>query len=346
MNLQFPVYTIANECHDCYKCVRSCPAKAIRVVNGSASVMPERCVCCGICVRVCPAEAKQIRNDITAVRFLLSQPEQKVFVSLAPSWINFFKQVTAGQMAEALRRLGFAGVSETALGAQLVSARIGEMLDAESAGIHISSCCPAAVEYISKYLPEFSDAITPVLSPALTHARILKEQFGGDSSIVFIGPCAAKKIEAARHPELLTHALTFDNLARFLEQEKIDPATLPADAPGFVPEAAEEGALYPIEGGMIETIRPNQASGVHFLTLSGLRNIDRVLRGERNRLPQEAKVFIECLACPGGCVNGPGMSCSEGKLSELLEVAALPLRRSSLGRPVKLDLSDRSESAR
>ena len=49
-----PVYTTENECQDCYKCVRHCPVKAIRIVDGKASVIPEACVACGECVKVCP----------------------------------------------------------------------------------------------------------------------------------------------------------------------------------------------------------------------------------------------------------------------------------------------------
>ena len=69
-----PVYTTENECQDCYKCVRHCPVKAIRIVGGKASVIPEACVACGECVKVCPAHAKKIRNDLARLRQLLESP--------------------------------------------------------------------------------------------------------------------------------------------------------------------------------------------------------------------------------------------------------------------------------
>ena len=122
MNHTYPVYTIEAECQDCYKCVRHCPVKAIRVRDGHAAVLPELCVACGKCVEVCPVKAKQVRNGTGRLRLLLSEPAP-VYASLAPSWVSEFKNVTSGQLIRALKQLGFAGVSETALGAQLVSAQ-------------------------------------------------------------------------------------------------------------------------------------------------------------------------------------------------------------------------------
>ena len=106
MNGFYPVYTKENECQDCYKCIRHCPAKAIKLRNGSASVMPECCVACGRCVKVCPAGAKQIRSDADRVKYLLEKGERLV-LSLAPSWKTAFKDVSEAQMVSALKKLGF-----------------------------------------------------------------------------------------------------------------------------------------------------------------------------------------------------------------------------------------------
>ena len=74
MTHAYPVYTIEAECQDCYKCVRHCPVKAIRVRDGHAAVIPELCVACGKCVEVCPVKAKQVRNGTGRLRLLLSEP--------------------------------------------------------------------------------------------------------------------------------------------------------------------------------------------------------------------------------------------------------------------------------
>ena len=139
---EYPLYTIKNNCMDCYKCVRHCHCKAIRIVNARAAVIPELCVSCGECVKVCPAEAKKIRSDLSRAQYLI-QSGARVYASVAPSYVGYFKGISIGKLAGALKRLGFAGVSETAIGAQLVSAQTAELLDDAKPGVYLSSACPA-----------------------------------------------------------------------------------------------------------------------------------------------------------------------------------------------------------
>ena len=86
------VYTIENECQDCYKCVRHCPVKAIRIVNAKASVIQDSCVACGECVKVCPAHAKKIRNDLPRIESLLASGDS-LCASIAPSYAGYFKLI-------------------------------------------------------------------------------------------------------------------------------------------------------------------------------------------------------------------------------------------------------------
>src|SRR5574344_507684 len=203
-----PVYTIENECQDCYKCVRHCPVKAIRIVNGKASVIPDACVACGECVKVCPAHAKKIRSDLSRLKELLASGA-KLYASVAPSYAGYFKGVTIGQVSGALKRLGFAGVSETAHGAESVSAHVSRLLDQTDSPLVISSACPAAVDMVCKYLPAYAKYISPLPSPVRAHCVRLREKYGPDAKIVFFGPCAAKKNEADRYPDVLALACVF-----------------------------------------------------------------------------------------------------------------------------------------
>ena len=316
MNHTYPVYTIEAECQDCYKCVRHCPVKAIQVRDGHAAVIPEMCVACGNCVEVCPVKAKQVRNGTGRARRLLAETVP-VYVSLAPSWVSEFRGVSAAQLVRALKELGVAGVSETALGAQLVSAEIARELDGGSPGLLLSSACPTSVDFIRKYLPELAGRITPEASPLIAHCRLLRDTFGENIRTIFIGPCIAKKNESDRHPDLLNLALTYPELRQLFREEGIDPARVtPRAEDSFVPEAAEEGARYPIEGGMNDTIAfQTRNRKVHYVTLSGLENIDLALSGIRE-LPKGETVFVEMLACHGGCVHGP---CAEHDSPGLLE---------------------------
>ncbi len=330
----FPIFTRENECQDCYKCVRHCPCKAIKIVNARAAVIPELCVSCGACVRVCPAHAKQIRSDLSRLRQMLERGD-KVYASIAPSFSGYFKQTTVYQMAEALKKAGFAGVSETANGAQQLSAACAAFLDDAPDGVYLSSACPAAVEYVQKYLPEWTSSIIPFDSPLLAHAKMLRRQFGDDIKVVFIGPCAAKKNEADNNPGILNLSLTFAALETFLGELEISPGKLkgvPLDTGD-----AEEGRLYPFEGGMNDTIRTAD-SHVRFLHVSGLEQLAELLASPP-RSDAGVKIFIEMLSCRNGCINGPVMNSAANSIDVISGIGQTGADRSSAGREIVVDLA-------
>ena len=295
-----PVYTIENECQDCYKCVRHCHCKAIRIVEGKASVIAENCVSCGECVKVCPSHAKKIRKDLPRLRQLL-ESGSKLYASIAPSFTAYFPGTTIGQLATALKKIGFTGVAETAIGAQAVSRQTAEFLKNTDLTLGISSACPACVDYVRKYLPQYTQNILPLHSPVMAHCRMIKEQFGQDSKVVFFGPCAAKKNEADRDPENLSLALTFAVLEELMDENGIVP--MAEEESPLLTGCAEEGRFYAVEGGMNDTLR-DENRDVRYISVSGLDNLDRMLRFYSG-IPGKRKIFLEALACPGGCINGP-----------------------------------------
>lgn len=314
MEKTYPVYTLKNECNDCYKCIRDCHVKAIRIQGGSASVINEKCIACGHCVTICPVGAKKVRNDIDKVKTLFLA-DKKVYVSLAPSWAGVY-DIPKERMIAILKKLGFAGVSETALGAQEVSIQTAKMLNKSGAGLYISSACPVIDDYVRLYKPEFANCITPIASPALTHASLLKDTFGDDIKVVFIGPCIAKKNEADKHPELISVSLTFDELNYWIKEEFIDIEHIEVSEDcKFVPENAYEGALYPLEGGMNETIKRVgiEKNDVTFIGVSSLEAFDKSLQNINPNKIQN-KIFVEALGCPGGCINGPCLSSDKSRI--------------------------------
>jgi iron only hydrogenase large subunit-like protein len=302
------IYTKERECQDCHKCIRECPVKAIRVEDGYARVVPDLCIMCGNCVLACPSNAKRVRDDLPCAKELL-RSGRKVIVSLAPSFVAQFPGVRPAQLIHALKRLGFFAVSETALGAQQVSASIFALMRSEPKQIWISSACPVVVDFIGKYHPECQPNIFGVLSPLLTHCKMLRAHYGDDIATVFIGPCIAKKKEAEQHPELLDAVLTFEDLDHWLIEENIHPAEIvetPDDQ--FQPETAEEGALYPIEGGMVPGVAgKSDVNSSQFMSFSGISNVEQALKGVSEWKP-EHNIFFELTACAGSCVNGPKAS--------------------------------------
>lgn len=325
-NREYPLYTIKNNCQDCYKCVRRCPVKAIKIEDNSAMIVPDLCIACGTCYRVCPAKAKQARNDLTRAKHLI-QSGKDVYVSLAPSWITEFDNLSKEQMIASLRRLGFRGVSETALGAEEVSANVAKLLDETATDsavknhLFISTACPAVVEYINKYLPERTKNLTKLTSPLLAHCRLLKKALGKDIEIIFIGPCIAKKLEADSHPDLLSLSLSFNDLRQWLKEENIDPKDIHTSVfDKFVLAKAEEGAAYPVEGGMIETLKAyEQSKKACLMQITGIENIKRELQNIKDT-NFDRPVFIECLACEGGCINGPCTTSKKSGFEKRLEI--------------------------
>lgn len=307
MDARNSVYTLINECHDCYKCVRQCPVKAIKIENGHASVLAEKCIACGSCVKACPSDAKRVRSDIDKVKNLFLA-QKDIYVSLAPSWVGAF-DYRPEKMIAILKKLGFKGVSETALGAQEVSIITADVLNKEEKGLFISSACPVIVDYIRLYKPEFTKYIVPVASPALTHAKMLKNNYGENISVVFIGPCVGKKNESDNNRALIDASLTFEELKFWLMDESVDIAAVFADKSNkFEPESAFEGALYPLDGGMNETIRRvGIKKNVQLLNICSLQAFENSLKGLK---PEELTnpIFIEALSCDGGCIAGPCIS--------------------------------------
>jgi len=334
MNRQNAVYTLSNECHDCYRCIRECPVKAIKIENGHASVIPEKCIACGNCVKACPSNAKRVRTDIDKAKNLILA-QKDVYVSLAPSWRASFEN-SAEKMIALLKKLGFKDVSETALGAQEVSIKTSQMLNQTEKGLFISSACPVVVDYIRLYMPEFTKYITPIGSPLMTHAKMLKETYGNDIAIVFIGPCIGKKNEVNYSHGLFDVALTFEELRMWFNDEIIDISTVAkSNEYQFVPESAYEGTLYPIDGGMNQTIRKSGVNdNVQLLEVCGLSSLKRAL----NNLDVEKldkTIFIEALACEGGCVSGPCISSEKAGIVMVSDILTKEKKRNEIPKEPK-----------
>ncbi|MFP4550677.1 MAG: [Fe-Fe] hydrogenase large subunit C-terminal domain-containing protein [Spirochaetales bacterium] len=343
------VSTEITDCRDCYRCIRECVPKAIRVSDGHAQVQADRCVLCGHCVSVCPAKAKRVRNDLVRAQSLLLS-RRPVYASLAPSVAAEFSETSPYAVAAGILKLGFIGVSETALGAEIVArheARAGR-LDANP--VRISSACPSVVELIEKYHPELVPSISPTLSPALTHAKMLREHYGEDIGVVFISPCIAKKQEADAHPELIDVAITFEDLETWFSQTGIDVAYLDERDGAFVPYRANHGAGFPVEGGMIRSIarieEQTEAEGApvprarRAVSISGLAEIREALIEVADGLASSVAnepLYLELQACRGGCIRGPGGRKSGGALARQDAVRkwqeAAPLQRHSIVGP-------------
>ncbi|MGD8400355.1 MAG: [Fe-Fe] hydrogenase large subunit C-terminal domain-containing protein [Bacillota bacterium] len=294
------IETIKASCRDCYKCVRYCPVKAIRVNDNHAEVVAERCIADGRCVTICPQSAKKVESAVAEVQTFL-QADIPIAASLAPSFVAAF-DAEPGQLVAALKCLGFEFVTETAEGAELVAAAHLQLLKKGDNPV-ITSCCPAIVNLIEIYYPNLLLYLAPVLSPMAAHAAQLKKRYGPECKVVFIGPCIAKKGEA-RDEANVDAVLTFGELQDMLTAVEAEPAgmdALPCDGPG-----ADRAHIFPAPGGLAGTAAlSTDLLAKEIVTIDGLEESIAFLN---NFAAVKANYrLIELLACRGGCINGPGM---------------------------------------
>ncbi len=285
-----------SNCKNCYKCIRHCPVKAIRFSGNQAHIIGNECILCGQCFVVCPQNAKQIIDETEKVKVFL-QSGAPVIVSLAPSFVANYDGAGIGSMRDALKKLGFYDVEETAIGATIVKTEYERMLREEERDIIITSCCHSVNLLIQKYFPAELEYLADVLSPMQAHCTDIKKRYPG-AKTVFIGPCVAKKDEAEHYEGIVDAVLTFEELTEWLKKERIE-----IDKTMDVTEESR-ARFFPTTGGVLKTMA-QEISGYTYLAVDGVENCIAALRDIENG--KIHKCFIEMSACAGSCIGGPVM---------------------------------------
>lgn len=320
-------------CQNCYKCIRECPIKAIAFKDGRAKIIDRECILCGICVQCCPQNAKYIRNDVDEAQTLVTS-SQPVYASIAPSWRAWYSEdVTFGMLSDALKRLGFAGVEETAIGASETSREYAELMQKGSMKNIIGTACSSVVMLIERKYPELIKALAPVSSPMMAHARLMRETYG-DIKVVFIGPCLSKKDEAADPLAggLVNVALTFSSVDQWLSQNGVRLDRTDMEALGVKNTISR---LYPKPRGILATIAPEQYGNYRPIAVDGIEPCIELFDAMKNG--ELEGVFVEANMCAGACLGGPIMRMG-GKRAVLLEerITAEPLSQDSRFAPSAL----------
>ena len=284
-----------SNCKNCYKCIRHCPVKSIRFSGNQAYIIGNECIMCGQCFVVCPQDAKQIVDETEKVRVLL-QSGDPVVVSLAPSFVANYG-VGIGSLRAALKKLGFADVEETAVGATIVKNEYERILREEQPEVLISSCCHSVNLLIQKYFPAELPYLANVLSPMQAHCRDIKRRMP-NAKTVFIGPCLAKKDEAQHYDGIVDAVLTYDELTAWLKTANV------ALEQAMDADEHSRARFFPTTGGILKTMAQN-APGYTYLAIDGTENCIAALRDIENGKLQHC--FVEMSACAGSCISGPVM---------------------------------------
>jgi len=306
------VYTVKDRCRVCYTCVRECPVKAIKIVNGQAEVMPERCIACGNCVNVCSQGAKTFNSQINDVEALLAGKED-VIAAVAPSFPAEFTELSDyGFFVGMLRKLGFKKVTEISFGADLVAKEYNLLLNSQSEKSYISSDCPAVVACIEKYHPNLVESLVPIVSPMVAMSRVLKKKYSNNIKIVFIGPCIAKKGES----DEITNAITFTELRHMFNAANINSEnTKPSN---FDPPNAGKGSVFPVSHGLLNTMgRKSDITNCSIIVADGKKDfVDAITEFEKGNINGK---HLELLCCDG-CIMGPGMSKNGSRLARRTKI--------------------------
>jgi iron only hydrogenase large subunit-like protein len=297
------VSTIFDKCKRCYSCIRECPAKAIKVINGQARVLPERCIACGHCVKVCSQNAKKISSD-SALVFEELIPYYTVAAVIAPSFAASFPE-DYNKIATALKKIGFSYVVEAAFGADLISDLYLQEFQSEDKQTIISSSCPAVVNYIEKYRGDLVPNLAKIVSPMIAIGKYLKANSQEDLKVVFIGPCVAKK-EEYLEPQVegaIDAVLTFSELKKIFAKGNIKLNEL--EDSELDPPHAYMGKSFPLAGGLLKTANiSGDILEKEIIVVEGklkvLEIIDEICDNKIN-----AK-FVDILFCEG-CISGPAI---------------------------------------
>ena len=292
-------------------CAKVCGMNAIKSDEyGRAEIDHDKCVSCGMCLVNCPFSAiidkSQIFQTITALK-----SNTPVYAAIAPAFAGQFGNVTPGQIRTAFKALGFTDVVEVAIGADLCT--IEEAKDfmnevPEKQPFMATSCCPAWSVMAKKLFPDFAPYISMALTPMVLTGRLIKKEHP-ESKVVFVGPCAAKKLEASRRSirSDIDFVLTFEEFASILEAKDIT-ITECAEDDSFR-EASGDGVCFAVSGGVADAVKNaikvlNPGREVHTVRAEGLQNCKKMLQiaktGKYNGY------LLEGMACIGGCVAGAG----------------------------------------
>ena len=328
-------------CIKCGRCVATCPYNAIVRMErpcakacgmdaihsdkyGRAEIDYNKCVSCGMCLVNCPFGAIADKGQIFQLIRSIKRGD-RVIAIVAPAFINQFPGMTPAKLREAMKLLGFAGISEVAIGADLCT--IDEAKDfmaevPEKLPFMGTSCCPAWSVMAKKLFPDYAECISMTMTPMVLTARLIKKD-DKDARICFVGPCSAKKLEASRRSvrSEVDFVLTFEELMGLFEAKEIDVSALPDDPNDNFDDASGDGRGFAVSGGVAQAVvnaihKMDPGREVKVASAQGLADCRKMMM--MAKAGKYNGYLLEGMACPGGCIAGAGTLADPAKSAAML----------------------------
>ena len=277
---------------------------------GRAEIDQDKCVSCGQCLVSCPFSAIVDKGQIFQTIMALKS-ETPVYAIVAPAIAGQFPGMENNKIRGAFQALGFTDVREVAVGADLCT--VEEAKDfleevPEKLPFMATSCCPSWSMMAKKLFPEQAKCISMALTPMVLTARLIKQK-EPNCKIVFVGPCAAKKLEASRSSVRsdVDFVITFEELDAMFAAKGIDPNTV--EGTEGLHDATAAGRGYACAGGVagaIEQCIHEYYPGVEVKIehADGLAECKKALM--LAKAGKKDGCMIEGMGCPGGCIAGAG----------------------------------------
>lgn len=294
----------AQKCKGCMHCLSGCPAGAIQVGKGDATIDHDRCVACGNCFMSCTHGAVNRISELDKVKGFI-KAGRRVILSIDPACIAFLPDgLTVEQLAAAAQDLGVWDTADASEAFAAVAAEYARLLQEKDMENLIFSSCPVVRNLLEQFYPELLKYLAPVASPMIAQGRMLKRDFTS-AAVVYVSTCAARMEESrdVRHSTEINAVISIGELMEWFRQEGIDPTTYEEEP--LLNEGCGIGQLCAITGGMTECLEyllPEH--GKKRLCVDGMASckmlLEELQRGKIDRC------IIEMNACEGGCVAGAG----------------------------------------
>lgn len=297
-------------CKNCYKCVRNCPVKAIRVINHQAQIIENQCILCEKCTLVCPQNAKEEWDMVPQIHSFLEKGGKLLF-SLHPAYLAEFGSGSLKPLKDALKKLGAFDVFDASEGACLMKNQYEQLLRERRQQMPtISSNCPVIVQLIEKQYPDLIPNLAPVLSMMQAHAKYLKELYP-DARVASVSPCISGLSEMRESENHVDYVITFNELQHWFQSKNITVEKQ------NTPDHIRLSRITAVSGGIIQSMHP--LLGQRYVPAYGLENCKHILNELQAREYRDC--FLDLNACQNGCIGGPSFQREQrGHLSSLTAV--------------------------